>query len=329
VINNPDIDSWGITGEQTNVRVSDAKVMGGTALEVTVAKKGDNAWDIQALTDVLQPIHKGDHVHVSIPLKGKLLDGTGNVKLYMALQSNAADHHPFGRKNFTISPDWQTYGLDMFADADYPAGSATLTVHLATGKQIVDLGPATITETAPSAGAASAAPTAATPAMISAAPATNVLNNPILDSWYIAGDQTNAHISDAKVAGGEAIEVTLPKKGANAWDAEAHEGILQEIHKGHHIHIAIPIKGKLQEGTGNVKLYMAFQATTSPYHPLGRKNFTISPDWQTYGLDVFADDDYAAKGTELVIHLATDKQVVDLGPATITDATVPAGPAQP
>jgi hypothetical protein len=322
VINSPDIDSWGITGDQTNARITDAKVAGGAALEVTVAKKGDNAWDVQALADVLQPIHKGDHIHASIPIKGKLLDGTGNVKLYMAIQSTGDDHHPFGRKNFTISPDWQTYGLDAFADADYPAGGAGFTIHLATGKQVVDLGPLTITDAAASPGAASAAPVAA-----SAAPATNVLNNAILDSWYIAGDQTNAHISDAKVAGGEAIEVTLPKKGANAWDAEAHEGILEAIHKGHHIHIAIPIKGKLLEGTGNVKLYMAFQATTAPYHPLGRKNFTISPEWQTYGLDVFADDDYAAKGTELVIHLATDKQVVDLGPATITDVT--AGPAQP
>lgn len=323
VINNPDIDSWGIVGEQTNARISDTKVAGRSALEVTVPKKGDNSYDVQALDDVLEPIHKGDHVHVSIPIKGKLLDGTGNVKLYMALQSNAADHHPFGRKNFTISPDWQTYGLDMFADADYPAGTATLTIHLATGKQVVDLGPATITDAAPSvAPAAAAAPPAATPA----APATNALNNPILDSWYIAGDETNAHISDAKVSGGEAIEVTLAKKGANAWDAEAHNGIVQEIHKGHHIHIAIPIKGKLLDGTGNVKLYMALQATTPPYHPLARKNFTISPDWQTYGLDVFADDDYAAKGTELVIHLATDKQVVDLGPATVTDASLPAQP---
>jgi hypothetical protein len=319
IINNPDIDSWGIIGEQSNVRVSDAKVAGGTALEVTVPKKGDNTWDVQALTDVFQPIHKGDHIHVAIPLKGKVLDGTGNVKLYMALQSTGEDHHPFGRKSFTISPEWQTYGLDAFADADYAAGTVGLTVHLATGKQVVDLGPATITDAAPSTVAATA----------SAAPATNVLNNPILDAWYISGEQTNAHISDAKVPGGEAIEVTLAKKAPNPWDALAQTAILQEIHKGHHIHIAIPIKGKMLEGTGNVKLYMAFQVNTSPYHPIGRKNFTISPEWQTYGLDVFADDDYPAKATALVIHLASDKQVVDLGPATITDATIPAGPAQP
>jgi hypothetical protein len=326
VINNADIDSWGIVGEQTNVRISDAKVTGGTALEVTLPKKGDNAYDAQALADVLAPIHKGDHIHVAIPIKGKLLEGTGNVKLYMAIQSTGEDHHPFGRKNFTISPEWQNYGLDAFADADYAAGGAVLTIHLATGKQVVDLGPATITDVA----ITTAPPVAsAAPAAVPSAPAGNVLNNPILDAWYISGPQTNAHIIDANVAGGEAIEVTLPKKGDNAYDALAQTSVSQEIHKGHHLHIVIPIKGKLLEGSGNVKLYMALQVNTSPYHPLARKNFTISPDWQTYGLDVFADDDYAAKTVALVIHLATDKQVVDLGPVTITDASLPAGPAQP
>ena len=148
LVNNPDLNSWLIYGPQTTTRVKDAKIPGGEAIEVVVPSKPSNPWDVAAGTDVISAIHKGDHIHIAVPMKGKPLDARPSAKIDMVLQFGSAPFEPIGNgKGITLSPDWQTYELDTVADKDYAPRSISFVIHLATGAHVVDIGPATIVNT--------------------------------------------------------------------------------------------------------------------------------------------------------------------------------------
>ena len=323
LVNDPDLGSWAIYGPQTNTRISDVKVPGGAAVEVTVPKKPANPWDVAAGTDIIAAVHKGDHVHLSVPMKGKSLEGNGAVNLDMVWQFSSPPYGPIGDgKAISLTANWQTFEIDAVADKDYAPKATALVIHLGTGAHIVDIGPATITnETLP--GAASQQPSAAVAQ--AAAPTGTLMNDPDLGSWAIYGPQTNTRISDVKVPGGAAVEVTVPKKPANPWDVAAGTDIIAAVHKGDHVHLSVPMKGKSLEGSGAVNLDMVWQFSSPPYGPIGDgKAISLTANWQTFEIDAVADKDYAPKATALVIHLGTGAHIVDIGPATITDGSISA-----
>ena len=151
VINNPRVEAWVIYGPQTNKKIKDPNVQWGDAVEVKMATASANEWDAAAQTDITGPMKKGDHIQCVVQLKGVAADGTSPVKLHMRVQLNAAPYPAFADQDITLTNDWQYYQLDATADKDYAKSTNVLVIHLSTGAQTVDLGPAFILDNPPAA----------------------------------------------------------------------------------------------------------------------------------------------------------------------------------
>ena len=60
--------------------------------------------------------------------------------------------------------------------------------------------------------------------------------------------------------------------------------------------------------------YNAVQLASAPYTALFNGPVTIGPEWKLHEVKGKADKDYAGGTLNASLHLATAKQVVDLGP---------------
>ena len=141
LVNDPN-EGWTIYGPQTNKRIKDANVQGGAAIEVVIPHNGGNNWDTAAQVTINKKVSKGDKIVAAAWLKTK--GDPASATLHMRLQVNAAPYTAYGEQDVTVGSDWQLYSLEATADQDYAANSTVLVIHLNTGKQTIDLGPAFI-----------------------------------------------------------------------------------------------------------------------------------------------------------------------------------------
>ena len=142
LINDPN-EGWTIYGPQTHKNIKDAGVQGGTAIEVKIPHAGGNAWDASCQVNITKKVSKGDKILAAVYLKSKTDSGAA-ATLHMRLQVNAAPYAAYGEQDVTVGSDWQLYSLEVTADQDYAANTTVLVMHLNTGKQTIDLGPAFI-----------------------------------------------------------------------------------------------------------------------------------------------------------------------------------------
>lgn len=140
LISNPNVGSYQIYGPQTNKKVKDAAVQGGTAIEVSVSGVG-LPYAAAAQVEVNQKIIKGDDIVCAVWIKAKSADGAP-VRLHGRLQINAAPYTAAGETDFNVTDQWQLYSLELTADQDYDKNKLVFVVHLNTAKQVIDLGPA-------------------------------------------------------------------------------------------------------------------------------------------------------------------------------------------
>ena len=62
---------------------------------------------------------------------------------------------------------------------------------------------------------------------------------------------------------------------------------------------------------------MRIQINAAPYDALVDKHQSVKDGWKLYSLETVATQDYAKDTCTLVVHLASARQVVDLGPAFV------------
>jgi hypothetical protein len=139
LISNPNVGSWQFYGQQqTNKKISDPAVQGGTAIEATATGVG-NPYDAAGQVEVNQKIVKGDHIMCAVWLKAKTPPAT---TLHSRLQINTAPYTGLTETDFQITDQWKLYTMEVDADQDYAKGKLVFTVQLNGAKQTVDLGPA-------------------------------------------------------------------------------------------------------------------------------------------------------------------------------------------
>jgi len=140
IINDPGAPE--VTGAKTSVR-DDPAVQGGKALRVQVPKKGANAWDVSLRSPINKPVKAGDKLLLAFWARlDKGENGATSASLpYNAVQLAQAPYTGVFTDGVTIGPEWKMYEVKGQADKDYAAGTLNATIHLATGKQVVDLGP--------------------------------------------------------------------------------------------------------------------------------------------------------------------------------------------
>ena len=121
----------------------DATVQGEKSLRIAVPGKSDEAWSVAASTAITKPVKAGDELVLAFWARlEKGEKGATSASLpYNAVQLAAAPYTALFTGPVTIGPEWKLHELRGKADRDYAAGELNVSIHLATAKQTVDLGP--------------------------------------------------------------------------------------------------------------------------------------------------------------------------------------------
>jgi len=142
IVNSPAPASYRVDGARASVR-NDDTVQGGKALRIPVAGKSDKSWTTSIASAIGKPVKKGDALILAF--WAKLTKGEAGVASaslpFNGVQLAADPYTPVFSGAVTIGPEWKMYEVKGRADRDYQAGMLNATLHLATGKQTIDVGP--------------------------------------------------------------------------------------------------------------------------------------------------------------------------------------------
>jgi hypothetical protein len=144
MINRPPVTAWhldGVSGKP-NVR-NDPAVQYGKAVRVDVPGKGEHPWSIAASNPIDKPVKAGDNLILAFWARlEKGENGATTATLpYNAIQMSHDPYTAVFTAPATIGPEWKMVEIRGKADHAYAGGQLNVSIHLATGKQIVDLGP--------------------------------------------------------------------------------------------------------------------------------------------------------------------------------------------
>src|SRR3954468_13782133 len=128
-------------------------------------------------------------------------------------------------------------------------------------------------------------------------------------------------VDDAKVQGGKALRVMVPRKGANPWDSTVGGAIKKPIAKGDRLVMLFSARlEKGENGAASATLpYNAIQLGSAPYSTVMSGTETIGPEWKDFKIEGVSDGAYAAGDLKVTIQLATAKQTIDFGPIVVLD----------
>ena len=142
IINLPPPSSYRVDGAKGTIR-KDEGVQGGKALRIAVPGASDKAWTISVANPIEKPVRAGDRIVLAFWARLAKAEGgatTANLP-FNGVQLAAAPYTPLFSGGVEIGPEWKMYEVKGKADKDYPGGTLNAALHLATGKQTIDLGP--------------------------------------------------------------------------------------------------------------------------------------------------------------------------------------------
>src|SRR5438067_11603380 len=140
-LNSPDVLALGSYGAPASV-VDDPKVPGGKALRIQ-AEKGTNAWDAAVNSQIKLPVKAGDPLVLAFwarLVSGE--NGASSITLpWASVGLGSAPWTPVFGGPVTVGQQWKVIEVRGTADKDYPAGTLSAGIQVATGKQTIDFGP--------------------------------------------------------------------------------------------------------------------------------------------------------------------------------------------
>ena len=152
IINRPPVTAWQIQGiaGKPNLR-NDPAVQYGKAVRVDVPGKGEHPWSIAASNAIDKPVKAGDNLLLAFWARlEKGENGATTATLpYNAVQMSHDPYTALFSGPATIGPEWKMVEIKGKADRAYAGGQLNVSIHLATGKQIVDLGPVFVLDMGP------------------------------------------------------------------------------------------------------------------------------------------------------------------------------------
>jgi hypothetical protein len=142
IINAPAPAAFRVDGTKGTIRKDDS-VQWGKALRIEVPGKSEQAWTVGVASPITKPVKAGDRLILAFWARlAKGENGAISAALpYNAVQLASAPYTPLFNGGVTIGPEWKLHEIKGKADKDYAADSLNVAIHLATGKQTVDLGP--------------------------------------------------------------------------------------------------------------------------------------------------------------------------------------------
>lgn len=133
-----------VTGlESPPIQIDEPRVPGGKALRIQVPSKGDRVWRVNALNTVRQPVAAGSTILLAFWARlERGEDGASSVTLPSnAVREVAPPSSAVMSQPITIDGEWRQYEIKGVTTRDYDANQLVASLHLATGKQTIDISP--------------------------------------------------------------------------------------------------------------------------------------------------------------------------------------------
>ena len=139
-------------------------------------------------------------------------------------------------------------------------------------------------------------------------------------NWSFYGPATSKGVKVTGVPGNQAVQVTVPAKGANVWDVGGISPIQKAIAANDTILVAAWIRDpQLKDGeTTTIKNFGATQAA-EPYASIAAIDVAVTREWKLYYASGKAPQAFPAGTARVSVHLAAEKHVVELGPVFVLD----------
>ena len=139
-INNDSNGTWNVQPDKPKAKVIEVKAIPGEHAIRINAHNGANPWEVQASSPVQGAINEGDvlmlmyYARAEVPAEGGSTL-TARVQLAGAPYTSTMD--------FTtpITSEWKSYCAHRVATASFPEKKGSVSVHLATAQQVIELGP--------------------------------------------------------------------------------------------------------------------------------------------------------------------------------------------
>ena len=141
-INQPGLN-YNVSGAaQTTKRIKDSGVVGGQALRVQVNEKGPENYSVQAVSPLSKPIVKGHRIVVAVWARAPKLIGDATTPIpFFGVIGPAPGYATVASGPAQVRAAWKLYDVKGVAPSDFAADAATVVVHLAGAKAVIDLGP--------------------------------------------------------------------------------------------------------------------------------------------------------------------------------------------
>ena len=139
-INNDSNGAWYIQPEKPKAKYFEVKGIPGEHAFRVKAHKGANPWDVQASSPVQGAINEGD-VIMLVYYARAAEPAEGGSSLTARLQLNSAPYTSTLDFSAPISEEWKSYCAKRVATATLPEKKGSVSIHLATAQQVIELGP--------------------------------------------------------------------------------------------------------------------------------------------------------------------------------------------
>jgi len=143
---------------------------------------------------------------------------------------------------------------------------------------------------------------------------TKTINNDANGNWYFVPDKPKAkYFAVEGIPGGHAFRVKA-NKGANPWDLQASSPVNGAINEGDVIMLMYFARAA-EPAEGGSSLTARIQATAAPWTATMDMTSNITGEWKSYCAHCVASA--TLPKSSVSIHLATAKQVIELGPVFV------------
>ena len=144
IISIPNPNAYRVDGVRSGARVrQDSTVQFGRSLRVPVSGRNAQAWTVAVAVPINRAVAAGDNLILAFWARleeGE--NGATSAELpYNSVQLASAPYTALFHGGVTITPRWQLFQVRGRADRDYAAGTLNVSLHLATGRQTIDIGP--------------------------------------------------------------------------------------------------------------------------------------------------------------------------------------------
>jgi len=150
---------------------------------------------------------------------------------------------------------------------------------------------------------------------------TKTINNDSNGTWNIQPDKPKAKYFAVEPAGtvpGDHAFRIKATQGANPWDVQANSPVAGAINQGDVIMLMYYARAA-EPAEGGSKLTARIQLNSPPWTAVMDMTSDITTEWKSYCAHRVASGTVGEKKGNVSIHLATAKQVIELGPVFVFD----------